>query len=44
MFVKRALHTGRKGFRNKIEERAKESNKAAVRRETFVGTTVLFEM
>ena len=33
MFGERALHTRRKGLENKIEERAEESDKAAVRRE-----------
>ena len=35
----RALHTRRKGLQNKIEERAEESDKAAVRKEIFVGST-----
>ena len=39
MFGERALHTRRKGLQNKIEERAEESDKAAVRRERFVGST-----
>ena len=38
MFVERALHTRWKGLQNKIEERAKESDKPAVRRERFVGS------
>ena len=42
MFVKRALHTRRKGFQNKIEERAEENDKAAVRRENVLA--VQFEM
>ena len=39
MFVERALHTRMKGLQNKIEERAEESDKAAVRWERFVGST-----
>ena len=39
MFGERALDTRRKGLQNKIEERAKESDEAAVRREIFVGST-----
>ena len=39
LFGKRALHTGRKGLQNKLEERAGQSDKAAVRRERFVGST-----
>ena len=39
MFGERASHTRRKGFQNMIEERAEESDKAAVRRERFVGST-----
>ena len=39
VFGERALHTRRKGLQNKIEERAEESDKAAVRKEIFVGST-----
>ena len=39
VFGERALHTRRKGFQNKIEERAEEIDKAAVRRERFVCST-----
>ena len=39
MIGERALHTRRKGLQNKFEERAEESDKAAVRRERFVGST-----
>ena len=39
MFGERALHARRKGLQNKIEERAEESDKAAVRMERFVGST-----
>ena len=37
MFGEHALHTRRKGLQNKFEERAEESDKAAVRKERFVG-------
>ena len=40
-FRERALHTRRKGLQNKIEERAEESDKAAVRRERFVWQCIL---
>ena len=39
VFGKRALHSRREGLQIKIEERAEESDKAAVRREIFVGCT-----
>ena len=39
MFGERALHTKSKGLENKIEERVEESDKAAVRRERFIGST-----
>ena len=39
VFGERALHTRRKGLQNEIEERAAESDKAAVRMERFVGST-----
>ena len=39
VFGERALHARKKGLQNKIEERAEESDKAAVRRERFVGST-----
>ena len=42
MFGERALYARRKGLQNKIEERAEESDKAAVRRERFVGVYVLY--
>ena len=38
MFGERALQSRRKELQNKIEERAEESDKAAVPRERFVGT------
>ena len=37
MFAERALHTRKKGLQNKIEQRAEESDKASVRRKSFVG-------
>ena len=40
MFGERALHTRSKMLQNKTEERAEESDKVAVRRERFVGSTV----
>ena len=39
MFRERALTNRRKGLQNNIEERAEERDKAAVRREMFVGST-----
>ena len=39
VFGERALHSRSKGLQNKIEERAEESDKTAVRRERFVGST-----
>ena len=41
VFGERALHTRRKGLQNKIEERAEESDKAAVRKERFVFQYIL---
>ena len=39
MFGERPLQNRRKGLQNKIEERAGESDKEAVRRERFAAST-----
>ena len=40
MFGERALHARRIGIQNMIEEWAEQIDKAAVRRERFVGSTL----